>query len=213
MKIKNPLDSRLTSVATGVALLAVLGAGSAYAAGQIGSDGIRNNTITSKDIKNGTIQKQDLTANNFRKFTETSTVITAITPVSGNPAFGGRNVVPVTASARNGSADVKVPLLVVQLDKGTYNVATTGQFWHLVGGADDVGYGVLSLSLPGANGYANAVSADIPDNGNNPAQTSSTNVVKIIADNTNVTVLGAIRGDRNGQAGASVVITKVAFKL
>ncbi|MEJ7832084.1 MAG: hypothetical protein WKF79_04165 [Nocardioides sp.] len=212
MKFKNPLDSRLTSVAAGAVVLAVLGAGSALAAAQVGSDGIQDNSVTSKDIKDGTIQKQDLTANNFRKFTETSTVITAITPASTNPAYAGAPVVDVAASPRNGTADARIPLLSVQLDKGTYVVDATAQFLHLTGSAPDVGYGVLSLSLAGS-GYANAVSADIPDNGNNPAQTSLTKVVTIGSDNTNLTVLGAIRGERSGQAGASVTITKVGFKL
>lgn len=212
MKIKDLLDNRFTPIVAGVAMLGMLGAGSAYAAAAIGSAGIRDNSITSRDIKDGTIQKQDLTANNFRKFTETSTVITAITPASPNPAYAGARVVDVAASPRNGSADARVPLLSVVLDKGTFLIDAKAQFSHLTGAAPDVGYGVLSV-VPAGTGYANAVSADIPDNGNNPAQTSLTSVVKVTADNTVVTLNGAIRGERNGQAGASVTVTKIAFSL
>lgn len=61
MGLKKILDSRLTAVVAGAAVVATLGAGAGYAAAQIGSADIINDSIKSVDIQDRTIQKKDLT--------------------------------------------------------------------------------------------------------------------------------------------------------
>ena len=53
-------NSRVASVAAGSAILVVLGSFGAYAAGQINSRDIENNSIRSVDIKNGQVKKADV---------------------------------------------------------------------------------------------------------------------------------------------------------
>ncbi len=118
MTLRTLVKTPAVMVAGVVAVAAVAGAGSAVAAKQ----------ITSADIKNGTIQTQDLTKNNFAKFTSTEAVFNAETPISANPAYAGARVVDVNA---NGTT----PLVTLVLDKGTYKLSGTAQFWHIGGGA------------------------------------------------------------------------------
>src|SRR4051794_6826805 len=81
------------------------------------------NKITSADIKDGTIQTRDLTKNNFARFTSTENVVTAQTPASTVPAYGGARVVDVNAD--------NTPVVTIVLDKGTWKIDGVAQFWHL----------------------------------------------------------------------------------
>ncbi len=60
MQIKNILNSRLTAVAVGGAVIAVLGSTAGFAAASITSADIANETIRSKDVMNGTLKPADL---------------------------------------------------------------------------------------------------------------------------------------------------------
>ena len=58
--MNNARRSRVTSVAVGSAILVTLGSVGAFAAGQIGSRDIRDDSILSRDIHNGTIRLADI---------------------------------------------------------------------------------------------------------------------------------------------------------
>src|SRR3954452_10388358 len=98
-----------TVLAVGV-IAAVAGTGASVAANQ----------ITSAQIKDGTIQTRDLTKNNFARFTSTENVVTAQTPVSAVPAYGGARVVEVIGA--------NTPLVTLVLDKGTWKIDGVAQF-------------------------------------------------------------------------------------
>src|SRR4051794_12074635 len=163
------------------AIAALAGTGASVAAGQ----------ITSAQIKDGTIQTGDLTKNNFARFTSTENVVSATTPVSAVPAYSGARVVDV-----NGA---NTPLVTIVLDKGTWKLSGTAQFWHLTGTGNDPDYGVVTV--PGLqDGFASNWTADVPNAGNNAGQVSFNGTIKITANDTPVVITGAFTGGNTGQA-------------
>lgn len=60
MGFKRALNSRVAAVGVGGAVLALLASGAGYAAGQIDSGDIQNNSIRSKDIRDNTIRGKDV---------------------------------------------------------------------------------------------------------------------------------------------------------
>ena len=174
-------------------MLALVGTGTAVAARQ----------ITSYDIKDGTIQTRDLTKNNFARFTATENVVSATTPVSTDPAHNGARVVEAT--------DTETPLVTLVLDRGTWQIDGTAQFWHM-NGAAPVGTDLGVVTIPGLqDGFGKAFSADVPDGGVNAAQTSFSGTIKIAADDTPVTITGAFSPGNSGEAGVSVQATQYVY--
>lgn len=181
-----------TLLAVGV-VAALAGTGASVAAG----------TITTAQIKDGTIQTRDLTKNNFAKFTATENVVTGATPISTVPAYSGARVVDVAATG-------ETPLATVVLNKGTWKLEGTAQFWHLVGNQTGVDYG--RVTVPGLqSGMTSNFTADIPDGGVNAGQTTFSGTIKITANNTPVVITGAISGNTTGQAGVSVTATQYEY--
>jgi hypothetical protein len=60
MGFKRVLNSRMAAVGAGATVLALLAGGAGYAAGQIDSGDIKNNSVRSVDVKNGDLRKVDL---------------------------------------------------------------------------------------------------------------------------------------------------------
>ena len=120
------------------------------------------------------------------------------------------NVVPVPFSPKNGTNDGDTTLLEFELDAGKYLIDGDAQFFHFVpGGPDTEDFGVISLLVEGSDERGTSFTADIPEDGNNGAQTSASTYVEIPEDDTTVTVVGSIRGSEDGHAGAQVRVTKV----
>src|SRR3954462_13954906 len=113
MNLSSLVRGKVGTVVAAGAVAALAGTGASVAAGH----------ITSAQIKDGTIQTADLTKNNFAKFTATENVVTATTPVSAVPAYSGARVVAVSAA--------NTPLVTLVLDKGTWKINGTAQFWHI----------------------------------------------------------------------------------
>ena len=194
MRIRSIVHSRMGAVAAGGAVIALVAAGSAYAATQ----------ITSAQIKDGTIQTRDLTANNFARFTATEKVVSATTPVNATPALGGARVVEVAGTG-------ETPLVTLILDKGTWQIDGEAQFWHKTGpapsGAD---FGVVTI--PGLlDGFGKAYTADVPDGGGNAAQTGFGGTIKITANDTPVVITGSFTNNNTGEAGVSVQATQYVY--
>lgn len=182
-------------------MLALVGAGSAVAAGQITSAQIQNNTVTSYDIKDRTIQTRDLTTNNFARFTATENVVSATTPAGTD----GR-VVPVAAGA-------DTALVTITLDEGTWMLEGVAQFRHDPEGARPSATDLGKVTIPGlADGFGTAFTPDVPDDGVNAAQTSFSGTIKITANDTPVTISGAFTDGNSGFAGASVQATQFVYK-
>ena len=95
------------------------------------------------------------------------------------------------------------------LNKGTYHLTATAQFFHFPAGGDAPDYGVVSTNLNGQPQPGTGFSSDIPNDGANAAQTTVATIVTIAADNTTLTLVGSIRGATAGQAGAQVLVMKV----
>ena len=114
----------------------------------------------------------------------------------------------VPASPALGQNDSRTPLVSVVLNRGTYHLTATAQFFHFPAGSA-VDYGVVSTNLNGQPQPGIGFTSDIPNDGNNGAQTTVTTILTIAADNTTLTLVGSIRGDTAGQAGAQVLVMKV----
>jgi hypothetical protein len=197
MNLSTWIRDRATSkvgalVAVGV-IAAVAGTGASVAAGH----------ITSAQIKDGTIQTRDLTKNNFARFTATENVVSATTPVSTVPAYGGARVVPVNAA--------NTPLATLVLDKGTWKITGTAQFFHIGPPVPaDPDYGVVTV--PGLQeGFARNWTGDVPDGGSNAAQVSFNGTIRILANDTPVVITGEFTGANTGQAGVSVQATQYQY--
>jgi hypothetical protein len=192
MKLSSLVRGKAGTVVAVAAVAALAGTGASVAAAK----------ITSADIKDGTIQTGDLTKNNFARFTATENVVSATTPVSTVPQFNGQRVVAVSGST---------PLVTLVLDKGTWKIDGTAQFWHLSGAApSDPDYGVVTV--PGLqDGFGTNWTADVPDGGNNAAQVSFNGTIKITANDTPVVVTGSFTGGNTGQAGVSVQATQYVY--
>ena len=193
MKLNTLVRGKAGTVAVAAAVAALAGTGASVAASQ----------ITSAQIKDGTIQTKDLTKNNFAKFTSTENVVTAMTPVSTVPANGGNRVVAVNAA--------NTPLVTLVLDKGTWKLSGTAQFWHIGPGTPtDPDYGVVTV--PGLqDGFGSNWTADVPDGGSNASQVSFNGTIKITANDTPVVITGSFTGSNTGQAGVSVQATQYQY--
>jgi hypothetical protein len=193
MKLSNLVRGKAGAVVGVVAVAALVGTGASVAAGH----------ITSADIKDGTIQTGDMTKNNFARFTATENVISATTPVSTVPAYGGARVVAV-----NGA---NTPLVTLVLDKGTYQLSGVAQFWHIGPGTpSDPDYGIVTV--PGLqDGFGTNWTSDVPDGGSNSAQVSFGGTIKITANDTAIVITGSFTGGNTGQAGVSVQATQYVY--
>jgi len=194
MKLTNLVRGKVGMVVAVGAIAALAGTGASVAAGH----------ITSAQIKDGTIQTRDLTKNNFAKFTATESVKTAMTPVSGVPAYTGNRVVDVAAAGQT-------PLVTLVLNKGTWKIDGVGQFWH-IGGPVPAGQDLGVVTVPGLqSGFSVNYTADVPDGGQNAAQVSFSGTIKITANNTPVVISGSFTGGNVGQAGVSVEATQYEY--
>jgi hypothetical protein len=192
MKLKSLVNAKVATLAAAGLIVAGAGTGVAVAANQ----------ITSAQIKDGTIQTRDLTKNNFARFTSTETVVTSDTPVATDPALGGARVVSLGAGETN--------LATITLNKGTWKLTGTAQFWHKNGAGQD-GYG--RVTVPGMqSGQATSYSGVVPNGGQNAAQTQFQGTIKITQNNTPVVITGSISGENAaGQAGVSVTATQYEY--
>ena len=194
MKLTNLVRGKVGTVIAVGAIAALAGTGASVAAGH----------ITSAQIKDGTIQTRDLTKNNFAKFTATESVKTAMTPVSGVPAYTGNRVVDVGAAGQT-------PLVTLVLNKGTWKIDGVGQFWH-IGGPVPAGQDLGVVTVPGLqSGFSVNYTADVPDGGQNAAQVSFSGTIKITANNTPVVITGSFASNNVGQAGVSVEATQYEY--
>jgi hypothetical protein len=198
MKLKSIVNAKVGTIAAAALIAAAAGTGASVAAGQ----------ITSAQIKDGTIQTGDLTKNNFARFTATENVVNADTPVSTDPALGGARLVNVGANADAG-------LVTIVLNRGTWKLSGTAQFFHPTPGgvptpADATDIGVVTVPAL-QSGLSKNFTGDIPNGGVNGAQVSFGGTVKITADNTPITITGAFTAGGSGTATASVSATQYEY--
>jgi len=221
MGVNNPLKGRTRAVVAGTAVLALAGGSAAFAAGQIGSGGIRDNSIRSIDVKNKSLQARDLTPNARAKLKGQrgpagppgqSLVADKITPP--NAGFGGINVVavpslPISSGGPSSSqgAELWEP---IELGAGTYLVTTTTQFFDFdPSPSPDEDYGVARLFLEGAE-LGESWTPVVPDDANNAAQAGGSIVVTVPAGGGTLSGRAALRGGDDGHAGGNVIVTELA---
>jgi hypothetical protein len=192
---------------------------------------IETGAVRSDEIYNGTIKKHDLAPDLVKHLQGAPGPKGATGPAgpagaagqtfvtskltAANPAFGGAFVVNVpslpVSSGGPGFTEGTDLVGPIHLDQGVYIIATTAQFFDFDGeGTADVDYGLLRLFLNGvAVQPSPSWSPVVPDDGNNAAQATGVQVVQIPAGGTTLTARGALRGGDGGQAGATVLVTKI----
>ena len=139
----------------------------------------------------------------------TSVISTATHLTAPNPAYGGANVVDIPPSPLNASNDGRTPMLTFTLDAGKYYMSASAQFFHLGGPPSGEDYGVFGTLMNGVIQPGNSVSPNIPDIVPNPAQTTAGGIFIVPANNTQITVVGSIRGTVGGQGGVAVEVLKI----
>lgn len=228
------LRSKLGAVAAGATIIAVVGGGGAYAASQITGSDIKNGTITSKDVKDKSLRVADLApgARTSLKGARGPAGPKGATGPAGpqgpaGPAgqslaanvqtppsttYSGFRVTDVTAApAPTGATPVSgTALATTHVDAGTYLVTTTVQFFDLNGSGSDAtpDYGAAGLSL-GTTDEGTIWTPAIPHDGADGAQATGSVVVTVPSGGGDLTVNGTIHGDDDGQAGASLIVTKL----
>jgi hypothetical protein len=217
--------NRVLAVVLGAALMLGLGAtGSAVADRMIGSKAIKNNSIRSVDVHNGTLALRDLRPGLADRIRQPGPAGPAGTPgqalvanveTPANPNYNGVHVVTVGSVATSSPAPdtntgANLFASPVNLPAGQYLVHATVQFFDFTGAAEADDYGVARLFLDGAEVPSSAIwSPAVPDDGNNGAQASGTIVVTVPAGGGALSAMAVIRGGDDGEAGASMIVTRI----
>jgi hypothetical protein len=207
-------EKRLVAVMIGAALLLGLGAtGTAVADRLIGSKSIKNNSIRSVDVRDGTLKMKDLRPSVVAEINKPGQALVANVITPTNNAFLGLNVVAVphvAASSAAPDADTGATLASVSLPAGKYLVQATAQFFDFDGGDATADYGVTRLFLNGAEVPVSASwTPAIPVDANNAAQASGSIVVTVPAGGGTLAAKAVVRGNEDGQAGGSMIVTRV----
>jgi hypothetical protein len=196
---------------------------------------IETGAVRSDEIYNGTIKKHDLAPDLVKHLQGApgpkgatgpagpagpagapGQVLVTSKLTAANPAYGGAVVVDVPSqppsSGGPGASEGTDLVGPIHLDQGAYIVSLTAQFFDFqpTAGTPDVDYGVVR---PFLNGVAVAPGPSwtptVPDDGNNAAQVSGSLVLQIPAGGATLTARAALRGGDGGQAGATVLVTKI----
>jgi hypothetical protein len=158
MGIKRVLNSRLAAVGAGAAVLAVLAGGVGYAAGEITSKDIQDNTIRSADVKDDSLKLKDLTDGAAKQLQGRDGVdgkdgVNGTNGVDGKDAFVDLKVAelgaPVAIENIGGPINTNNTDLGVGLDlaPGTYLVTVDGSFLSDVAAAEGAPAVYPQLSL------------------------------------------------------------------
>jgi hypothetical protein len=101
-------------------------------------------------------------------------------------------------------------LAPVELDAGQYKIEGVVQFFDFTGeNTAAVEYGVARSFLDGV-ALGSLWTPDIPDDGNNAAQASGSQVIEVPEGGATLTLEALIRGSEaeGGQAGANLIVTR-----
>jgi hypothetical protein len=213
-------EKRIIATVLGAVLLLVLGAtGTAVADRLIGSKDIRNNSVRSADVRNGTLKMKDLRPSVVSEINKPgpagppgqALVANVLTPP--NDQLFNLNVVAVDDVAANSGApdaNTGATLVSVSLPAGKYLVQATAQFFDFDGGTGGADYGVTRVFLGNTEVPVSASwTPAIPADGNNAAQSSGSIIVTVPAGGATLSAKAVIRGDEPGQAGASMIVTRL----
>ncbi|WP_243060922.1 collagen-like protein [Nocardioides sp. SR21] len=122
----------------------------------------------------------------------------------GAEPMGGHWLVPVE---NNDGGDREVPVLTLELDRGTYRLDVTAQFF---GGSECCyDYGVVTIDQDGGNIPGTIWTADLPGSYEDAGQTSGSHVITVTEDDTSIEVLASVRGSQPAYVGAQAIVTQV----
>lgn len=145
---------------------------------------------------------------------EPGQVLVATRITAENPDFGGVQVVEIdTVAPTSGGPDFGDGAQLfdeVALEEGTYKIEGVVQFFDFTGeNVGEVEYGVARTFLDGI-AQGTLWTSDIPDDGNNAAQASGSQVISVPEGGATLTMEALIRGSETegGHAGANLIVTQ-----
>jgi hypothetical protein len=223
-----------------IAALALSGTGSAVAAsGLITGRDVQNNSLHGADIANGSVRGYDVkngSLNAVDLSERAKRSLRGATGPQGPAGAPGQSLAATRLTAVNQTYStpqnevrvVDVPALPlnsggpstsegaelfepVKLDAGTYKVDGVAQFFDFTADGEGAEYGVARVFL-GDQVVGTLWTPDVPDDGNNGAQSNGTSVVQVPAGGATLSVRAAMRSSEadGGQAGGNLVVSRIA---
>jgi hypothetical protein len=122
MGIKHALNSRVVAVGVGASALALLAGGAGFAAGQINSGDIKDNTIRSQDVRDGGLKLKDLSDWTERNLSRDSD---SFADTTGNALADPKTIEKIGGPINDNNTDLDVG---ITLEPGRYVVTVDGSF-------------------------------------------------------------------------------------
>lgn len=123
---------------------------------------------------------------------------------AGAVPMAGHWLVPVL---NNSGGDREVPVLTFELDRGTYRLDVTAQFF---GGSESfIDYGVVTIDQDGLNLPGTVWTPDLPGTSDDAGQTTGSHLLTVTADDTVIEVLASVRGTQPAYVGAQAIVTQL----
>ena len=128
-----------------------------------------------------------------------------------NATYAGVRVVDVPGDSGGPDNFTKLLFDPITLDAGTYKIEGTVQFFDFLAPTDGlVEYG-LARSFLNGEPVGTLWTPDIPEDGDNAAQASGSQIIEVTDDDSTLVVMVLIRGDNKpiaGQAGGNLIVTQ-----
>jgi hypothetical protein len=122
MGIKHALNSRVVAVGVGASALALLAGGAGFAAGQIDSGDIENNSVRSVDVKNGDLKLKDMSDWTLKNLSRDSD---SFADTTGNALADPMTIEKIGGPINDNNTNLDVG---VTLEPGRYVVTVDGSF-------------------------------------------------------------------------------------
>lgn len=122
----------------------------------------------------------------------------------GSVEMGGHWLVDVED---NDAGDREIPVLTFELDRGTYLLDVTAQFF----GGDDssIDYGVVTIDQNGVNIPGTIWTGNLPGSYEDAGQANGGHVLTVTSDDTVIEILASVRGPLPAYVGAQAIVTQV----
>lgn len=122
MGFKHALNSRVVAVGVGATALALLAGGAGFAAGQINSGDIKDNSVRSVDVKDGNLKLKDLSEWTKKNLSEDND---SFAETTGNVLADAKTIESIGGPINNNNTDLEVG---ITLKPGRYVVTVDGAF-------------------------------------------------------------------------------------
>lgn len=221
MQLKRVLNSRLTAVGAGAAVLALLAGGAGFAAGQINSADVQNESLRGVDVKDGKLGLKELSPAALKAIAE----LAGEDGAPGTPGEDGEDGQDATlAGSFQGNATIATlggsfatnatQIGTLQLDAGKYVINAYGFFDTTAADSPRTDGTHLMLALRGPTSASDAFGADYGTcftgafpQGDREATCQATRTITLDAPTT-IRVIGfGYNEDQSGTGGGTFTVS------